>query len=308
MKPLSNKQLIIIAIFCVAALGAALALFVPQKAKKARLPVHGPTPAAVSAPTSTVPVVEKVPVPERLAIGLSVQGRSIESYTFGGGKTRLVFAGGIHGGYEWNSALLAYQLIDYLDKNPESIPENLSITVIPVVNPDGMFKITGKEGRFSIADVPAGSNDAGRLNAHGVDLNRNFGCNWKAAAVWKNKPVSAGTAAFSEPESAAIKKFILENDPAAVVFWHSQSDAIYGSQCGGDMLAQTREIMDAYSKASGYRAVITFDQYEVTGDVTDWLASIGKAAMTVELKTHEGTEWERNLAGIRALFKYYGGK
>jgi hypothetical protein len=63
--------------------------------------------------------------------------------------------------------------------------------------------------------------------------------------------------------------------------------------------------MNTYAKAAGYPAVDTFDSYEITGDAEGWLASINIPAITVELKTHESVEWEKNLAGIKALFKYY---
>ena len=52
--------------------------------------------------------------PNIKVIGTSVQGRKIESYTYGNGETHIAFVGGIHGGYEWNSVLLAYQFVDYL--------------------------------------------------------------------------------------------------------------------------------------------------------------------------------------------------
>jgi predicted deacylase len=296
---------LIIAFFCIAVLGTALFVFLAsQKTRK----VDTPESAPVSAAPLELPSETKVRNPERKVLGSSVDGREIESYTFGSGKTQLVFVGGIHGGYEWNGVVLAYELMDYLEQNPDIIPGNAAVTVIPDANPDGVYKVIGKEGRFAAADVPGGSKESGRLNARSVDLNRNFGCNWKPEGVWRESPVSGGTKPFSEPESAAIKKFVLENKPAAVIFWHSQSNAIYGSQCGADMLPETIEIMNAYSAASGYRTVATFDQYEVSGDATDWLASINIPAMTVELKTHETIEWERNLSGIKALFKYYGSK
>ena len=245
--------------------------------------------------------------PKRAVIGLSTEGRIIETYTYGNGETRLVFVGGIHGGYEWNSILLAYKFIDYLDANPEIIPRNLSITVIPSANPDGLYKIIGKEGRFAIVDIPAGVATApGRFNANEVDLNRNFDCKWKPESVWREQLVSAGTAPFSEPEAQALRDFVLENNPTAVIFWHSQSNAVYASECYNGILPETLDIMNAYSEASGYPAIESFDNYEVTGDAEGWLASINIPAITVELQTHETIEWEQNLAGIKALFEYYG--
>ncbi|MCX6764374.1 MAG: M14 family metallopeptidase [Candidatus Nealsonbacteria bacterium] len=297
MKSLFSKKFII-AVFCVVALGAGLfAFFALQKNN---------VPESVS--IITTPLELKVESPERKVLGLSVEGREIESYKFGKGKTQLIFVGGIHGGYEWNSVILAYEFMDYLKANLEFIPENLSITVIPSLNPDGVFKIIGKEGRFTVADVPAGSNGAGRLNAHAVDLNRNFDCKWKPKGLWGTKEVSCGSRPFSEPESMAIRKFVLENNPTAVIFWHSKSNGVYASYCEADILQETRDIMNTYSKVSGYPAYETFDQYEVTGDASDWLASIGIPAISVELKTHETIEWEQNLAGIQALFKYYENK
>jgi len=241
-------------------------------------------------------------------IGASVEGRDITAYQYGKGDTELLFVGGIHGGYEWNSVLLSYQFMDYLEKNPGAVPGNLTIAVIPSANPDGVYRVVGKVGRFTAADVPTEKEATvpGRLNAHGVDLNRNFDCKWKPKSMWQAKTVSAGSAPFSEPETKAIRNFVLKNDPAAVIFWHSQSNAVYASECEAGILPGTLDIMNAYSRASGYPAVKTFDSYEITGDAEGWLSSIGIPAITVELKTHETIEWERNLAGIKALFEYYG--
>ena len=251
---------------------------------------------------------EKIIVPVQVGlvqkvIGYSVAGRALTAYTFGTGTTSVVFVGGIHGGYEWNSELLAYTLVDYLKLNPQIIPKNLSVTVIPSANPDGLYKVTGKEGTFTMADVktnlPLGT---GRFNNNEVDLNRNFACSWQATSTWQNKKVSAGTSVFSEPEARTIRDFILQVKPAAVVFFHSQSNAVYASACGNGILPGTLAIMNTYSLAAGYQAVKTFDSYVVTGAAEDWLASINIPAITVELKTHETVEWDKNLAGIKALF------
>jgi len=259
---------------------------------------------------SEIKVTEEKTGSEYLSLGKSVEGRSIDSYTFGKGKNHLLFVGGIHGGYEWNSVLLAYKFVDYFTANPKLIPENLSLTIIPSANPDGVFKVVGKEGRFTAeeAQVKDTTTGLGRFNTNNVDLNRNFDCNWQAESTWRNEVVSAGTIAFSEPEAKALRDFVKNNTISAAVFFHSQAGAVYASECNGGVLLRTLDIMNAYSTASGYKAVKTFDSYKITGDAEGWLASIGIPAVTVELQTHETIEWERNLAGVKALFDYYGSK
>ncbi|OGM90888.1 hypothetical protein A2755_01635 [Candidatus Wolfebacteria bacterium RIFCSPHIGHO2_01_FULL_48_22] len=224
------------------------------------------------------------------AIGTSVEGRAIERFTYGNGDTHLVFVGGIHGGYEYNSVLLAYEFIDYFNENIGTIPQSMSVTIIPSLNPDGVEK---------------GAGEAGRFNAHSVDLNRNFNCKWKPTSTWRSKTVSAGTAPFSEPEAAVLRDFVTKTKPTAVVFWHSQSNAVYASECYNGILPKTLDSMRAYAQAAGYPAVESFDAYPISGDAEGWLASIGIPAITVELSTHETIEWEKNLAGVKALMDYH---
>jgi hypothetical protein len=262
-------------------------------------------------------VTPKVYEPQHQVIGFSTEGRPIEAYTYSPlneevkplSLSHIVFIGGIHGGYEWNSVLLAYTAMDYLKANPETIPKNVVVTIIPSANPDGVFKILNKEGRFALTDVPkeAMKNEKGlgRFNSNDVDLNRNFDCKWHPKSSWKGNAVSAGTKAFSEPESQALRDFLTKTNPDGVVFWHSQANAVYASECEDGILPVTRDIMNAYAKAADYKSVDTFDAYPVTGDAEGWLASIGIPAITVELSTHEIIEWDKNLKGIQALFEYF---
>lgn len=245
--------------------------------------------------------------PKYSVIGTSVEGRKIESFTYGTGPTHLGFVGGIHGGYEWNSVLLAYEFVDYLKANPTVVPANLTITIIPSANPDAVFKVTNKEGWFVAADVATDKTllAQARFNANAVDLNRNFDCKWQPKSTWRTQTVSAGTAAFSEPEAAAIRDFVLAKKPAAMIFWHSQANAVYASECDAGILPETLAIMNAYATAAKYQAVKTFDAYTITGDAEGWLASINIPAITVELSTHQTIEWEKNLAGMKAVIEYY---
>ncbi len=261
------------------------------------------TPHVPIVPTQTLKKDEAI----HKSIGISVQGRSLDAYTYGTGKTRLLFVGGMHGGYEWNSVLLAYEFMDFLEAHPDTLPANLSVTVIPSINPDGMHKVVGTEGRFNLTDVSTDTEvlASGRFNAHEVDLNRNFDCKWKPEGTWKSKTVSAGGSPFSEPETQALKTFMEKETPVAVVFWHSQANAVYASECEKGILPETLAVMNVYAEASGYPAVKSFGAYEVTGDAEGWLASVGIPAITVELSTHEAIEWDRNLSGVQALLQYY---
>ncbi len=252
-------------------------------------------------------VTEEIAAPvTQSVIGTSVEGRSIEAYTFGTGETDMLFVGGIHGGYEWNSVLLAYQFIEAYKAVPALVPEHVTVHIIPSLNPDGVAMVTGKDGRFTEADILSSVDQAtARFNANGVDLNRNFDCKWQSESSWRGKSVSAGAAPFSEPEAVALRDYVASIAPEAVVFWHSQANNVYASECENGVLPKTLEVMQVYADAAGYGAVPSFDAYPVTGDAEGWLASIGIPAITVEMKTHETIEFAQNNEGVEALYALF---
>jgi hypothetical protein len=241
------------------------------------------------------------------SFGTSVDNKEIPVYHYGTGDTEIMFVGGIHGGYSWNTVLVAYELMDYLDANPDVIPENVTVTVVPVLNPDGLEKVVGTSGRFTSADVTASASEtiAGRFNANDVDLNRNFECDWQASGTWQNKTVSGGSEAFSEPESQAMRSYIQSHEPSAVVVWYSAAGGVFASSCHNGVLAETSALTKLYANASGYKAYEDFNFYEITGDMVNWLAKEKIPAISVLLTNHQDTEWKKNEAGIKALLDYY---
>lgn len=239
-------------------------------------------------------------------IGTSVDGNDITAYHYGTGDTNLLFVGGIHGGYEWNTALVAYQAMDYFEANKDALPENVRVTVIPVLNPDGLEKVVGTTGRFEASDVPSGDTVAGRFNTHNVDLNRNFDCDWQSTGVWQSQEVDGGSAAFSEPESKAFKQYVEANHPDAVVVWYSAAGGVFASNCHNGVLDETQKLTNLYAEASGYPAHESYDYYKITGDAVNWLAKNSIPGISVLLTTHTDTEWSKNKAGIEALLEYYG--
>lgn len=253
--------------------------------------------------TTTTEVADKT----KTVIGQSVDGRDIAAYHYGEGEKEIMFVGGIHGGYEWNTVLVARELMDYLASSSTTVPNGVKVTVVPLLNPDGLSRVVPNIDNFTGADVSSSQSVvvSGRFNSNNVDLNRNFDCDWQATAKWQNKDVSGGTAVFSEPESRAIKSYIEVANPQAVVVWYSASGGVFASNCHNGVSTETDTLTSLYAKASGYPAHQNFDFYETTGDMTNWLAKNNIPAISVLLTDHKNTEWSKNKAGIEALLEYY---
>lgn len=235
-------------------------------------------------------------------LGFSAGGRAIELFSFGEGPHHVVFVGGIHGGFEWNSVLLAHEVIDYFNAYREDIPAGVTIDIIPVANPDGLFRVTGSAGRFA-PDWVTEPSQPGRFNDNGVDLNRNWDCDWSPTARWAGRAVDPGSAPFSEPETRALRDYLLDLSPRAVIFWHSMANLVAPGSCGGNG-AGSDQLAAVYGEAAGY-PVGPFTSYEVTGDASTWAAAQGIPAITVELATKDSSESGRNLAGVFAVMELF---
>jgi hypothetical protein len=198
----------------------------------------------------------------------------------------------------------------HLEAKPEVIPPGVRVTVVPVLNPDGLAKVVTASGAFAAADVKAteAQRVAGRFNGNGVDLNRNFDCDWQAEGTWQDKKVDGGDAAFSEPEAQAIRSYIEARDVAAAVVWYSSAGGVFASNCHDGVIPEAADLLDVYAKASGYPPHEEFNFYEVTGDMTNWLAKRGTPAFSVLLSDHQGTEWDKNRKGIEALLAAVAGE
>ena len=260
-------------------------------------------------PDTQLKDIEETPVVEEdgpiEVIGKSANNRDITAYHYGNGEKEVLFVGGIHGGYSWNTSLVSYELMDHLENNPEVVPENVRVTVVPVLNPDGLSKVVDATGKFSASDVDTTDTVPGRFNGNNVDLNRNFDCDWQTTGTWQEKQVDGGDSVFSEPESKAIKAYIEKNDPEAVVVWYSSAGGVFASSCHNGVLDETKTLTNIFADASGYPAFEEFDYYEITGDMVNWLAKEKIPAISVLLTNHRDTEWSKNRSGVEAILEYY---
>lgn len=242
-------------------------------------------------------------------LGTTVEGNNLVAYHYGSGDTEVLLIGGIHGGYSWSTAALGYELVDYFDANPNVVPEEVLVTIIPVANPDGLDAAVGTVGRFSTTLANAltlEDRTAARFNANGVDLNRNFDCDWSPTGTWRSQTVSGGATPFSEPEAAAIRDYVTEYTPDAAIVWFGSEGKVYPSACESDPTEASVALAATFAAAAEYPAEAEFDAYAITGDMVNWLAAQDIPAISVLLTTHNDTEFSDNLAGVEAVLDVYG--
>ena len=229
------------------------------------------------------------------SIGQSANGADLEAVQFGNGAQQLVLVGGIHAGWSPASVAVVEDLVTYFNKHIDEIPSNLSIIVIPNVNPDSPA-------------VPGGLN--GRLNGNSVDLNRNWGCRWRSDPVWRQLPAAGlgGTAPFSEPEVAALRDLIVSGDTVAVLFWQAKvtNGLVSPGSCQSRSQVSTT-VATIFGEAAGY-VVADFETLvaqEVNGDATNWLDDQGIPSASILLPAYEQLDWNNNLAGTLAIVQLF---
>lgn len=224
-------------------------------------------------------------------IGFSTSGRPIEVYTFGQGEKQLMIVAGINGGYEWNTIALADQLITYINDHPEAIPSDVTLYILRDLNPDG-------DARSHDID--------GRVNARGVDLNRNFPVNWAPtwgrSGCYDSSPTTSGSGPASEPETRILMRFITSHKIQALISYHSAALGIFP---GGDPWDEnSKRLAQAIANVTTYPYPPINTGCVYTGTLADYAVSQGIAAVDMELTNHKDTDFEMNLKTLNVLVNF----
>jgi len=265
-------------------------------------PTLSPTPTATASATSTVtatptitptPIILRPPEGEPFVIGYSVEGRPLWVTRFGSGPVVRLIVGGIHGGYEWNTVDLVEGLIQDFHQGTLLVPPDVTLYILRNLNPDGYENYWGQY--------------AGRSNANGVDLNRNWDANWQPTwpleGCFSAVTLTGGTAPFSEPETQALAQFLLDYEVDALVSYHSQMSAIYAT--GDETLDPAADdLARGLAAASGYQYPPPWSSCVYTGQLVDWAVDQGIAAVTVELTTHDDPDLALNRRLVNAFLAW----
>jgi protein MpaA len=231
--------------------------------------------------------------PAPTVIGYSVLARPIGAYAFGQGENEYLIVAGIHGGYEGNTVDLANELVIYLSQNPDFIPTGTRLFIIPDMNPDA---------------VARGRNVDARVNANGVDLNRNFPStnwvpNWNHDNCWNDRPTTGGASAGSEPETRAVMAFIKAHHITAMISYHSAALGVFPG--GVEWEPDSKRLAKALAHVTGY----AYPPIEIgcvyTGTLADWAVENGVfASVDMELANHRDSDFDRNLKALKVLLGF----
>lgn len=229
----------------------------------------------------------RLPTVFDLTIGFSTEGRPISAVRIGDGPRKLVLVGATHGEPEANTYRLMLDLVEHFRDVPEEVPSTVRLYIIPSLNPDGLALGT-------------------RLNARGVDLNRNMNTGLDACPENDWSPTvygaygilseTGGPAPETEVESRLIRAFLL--DASAAIFYHSAGGELFPPYCSH---APSIALAQRYAEAAGYTYTRYYPRYLITGGMHDWAGSLGIASFTPELWTGEGSDTEANHAALHAI-------
>ncbi len=218
----------------------------------------------------------------RKILGHSVQNRPVEAYFFGTPEPDMVdtlFIGAFHGDEGISAQLLErmiarWQCGEYAGGTAINFTDR-AIVVLPVLNPDGLAVET-------------------RMNANGVDLNRNYPTpNW----IEENQKTIyySGKSAASEPETLLLIGFIEKYKPKKIVTVHSPYKVI-------NFDGPARELAEAMAAHSRY-AIVEDIGYPTPGSFGTYAGKIRKIpVVTLELPEDEtlDTVWQDNAISLEA--------
>jgi len=172
------------------------------------------------------------------------------------------------------------------DASVTYLVNNRQIWLCPTFNPDGHEYVFSGSSPNSRSDPmwwrknKRDNNDNGIFDpeSDGVDLNRNFGYKWGLDNIGSSSDptsnVYRGTGPFSEPESQAIRDFVLKHHFIITLSFHSYSQLwLYPWGYTGSPTPDEPVFMalaDSCVAYNGYHPETGYGLYSVNGDTDDW--------------------------------------
>ena len=242
-------------------------------------------------------------------IGRSVTGRRMEAIRIGAGPLR-VGINAAHHANEWITTPLTLLFLERYAKaftenssiggvSARSLYESSTLTLVPLVNPDGVDLVTGalsegdsfyESARALSAFYPSISFPSGwKANIQGVDLNLGYPAGWENARAIKfaqgfTRPGPrdyVGTRPLEAPEDRAMYELSIREGYDRAIAYHTQGGEIYW-EYRGNAPQGSKSLAERFAAASGYTAANVPYNNSFAG-YKDWMIEAQRAnAFTVE--------------------------
>lgn len=206
-------------------------------------------------------------------------GRPIRTLVLGTGPRRVIYTA-THHANEWITTLILLKFAEELaqaardqekiyDRDARKLLEDVTIYMVPLVDPDGADLVTGAivpgEGQYEAARYLADRYpqipfpEGWKANLLGVDLNLQYPAGWPMAREIKfsqgfTRPGPrdyVGRAPLDQAESRALAGYTEYVDPALVLAYHTQCRQIYW-QFQDYQIPGARALGERMALASGY--------------------------------------------------------
>ncbi len=245
------------------------------------------------------------------SIGSSVEGRDLALIKMGGGQKKILLVGAHHA-REYITSSYLMNIVDkylYAAAQGESIEgydieellEQVSVYVVPMLNPDGVNLVINGIGSVSdqqsveamamLKDIYA----QWKANINGVDLNRQYPCYWEEKKQNTQVPSSEmfkGYSAASEPEVQALMLLCEETGFALAASFHSKGEIVYWADSGTvDSVPNAEEAADAVCEVSGYgKMEVSQDPAVYGAGFENWFRQeYSKPGLCIELTPSDGS-------------------
>lgn len=252
-------------------------------------------------------------------VGLSIEGREIRAYRLSGEgdpttKPAIVVIGGTHA-REWSAHMATTWAMEHLattygaDPRTTRLLDEIQFVFVPMLNPDGYKYSFEEDGWWRKNRRGDGT------TVWGVDPNRNYSVSWGTGVSHsRGSEVYPGEAPFSEPETAALRDFLLPmaGRVRGLIDVHGSANALYAPWSHSGLLPEERPvtIIDASARMATAvtRSARTSFRWEVPGSYggtsKDWgFDELGALSWTFEIGptgSHLGEGLRRWGRGVHA--------
>lgn len=229
-------------------------------------------------------------------IGRTWEGRDILAMKVSDNPDRdeaepAVLINGAHHAREWISTEVAMESLRQLlegygrDANLTRLVNERETWFVPVLNPDGVVFSQTQERYWRKNRRPI------TATAWGVDLNRNYDYTWGTSGTTADpaKDTFAGPAAFSEPETQAIKALAERERFQACLALHSYSELVlypysYAKNAPNPDKSRFQVLAQDMAAFNGYQSQNSAELYAASGVLDDWLyGTFRTLALTIEI-------------------------